>query len=73
MMLGAYSPVVRSIEEIFGFRLSFAIPAAVLAAVLHALPLMVKSVRGALQDLDESKALRLPETRAYGCSVKYQS
>ena len=52
VLLGAHSPVGRWFEEIFGFRLIFTVPAAVLAAVLHALPLLVKSVRGALEDLD---------------------
>ncbi len=51
VLLGAHSPVGQWFKEIFGFRLIFTVPAAVLAAVLHALPLLVKSVRGALEDL----------------------
>jgi hypothetical protein len=34
---------------------------------------VVNYVRGALEDMSESRALRLPDTPAYGCSVKYSS
>ena len=52
VVLGTQSPLGRSFESVFGFRLTFTVPAAVLAAVLHALPFMVKMVRGAVEDLD---------------------
>lgn len=34
---------------------------------------LVNYVRAALEDYDASRALRLPETEAYGCTVKYSS
>ncbi len=52
VLLSTRSPLGQVFESVFGFRLIFTVPAAVLAAVLHGLPFMVKMVRGAMEDLD---------------------
>jgi molybdate transport system permease protein len=54
VMLGQRSWVGRTIESILGFPLAFTPLAAVLAATIHALPLMVKSVRVAFVEVDRS-------------------
>jgi molybdate transport system permease protein len=54
VMLGQRSWVGRTIESILGFPLAFTPLAAVLAATIHALPLMVKSVRVAFEEVDRS-------------------
>jgi len=52
--LGSRSPIGRAFEDLFGFRLTFTVTAAVIAATIHALPLMIKSVRAAFEDVDPS-------------------
>ena len=52
VLLGARSPMGRALQDWFGIRLTFTVTAAVIAATIHALPLMVKSVRAALESVD---------------------
>src|SRR5215472_10652233 len=54
VLLGQRSPIGRAWEAIFGFPLTFTPQAAVIAAAIHALPLMVKSARAAIEDVDGS-------------------
>lgn len=51
VVLGNRSPVGQFFENTFGFRLTFTVTAAVIAATIHALPLMVKSVRAAFEQV----------------------
>ncbi|MEW6733224.1 MAG: molybdate ABC transporter permease subunit [Acidobacteriota bacterium] len=51
VLLGARSPVGRAWQAIFGTPLTFTWPAAVIAATIHALPLMIKSARAAIEDV----------------------
>jgi len=51
VVLGQRSPVGRSLENLFGFRLIFTWQAAVVAATLHALPLVVRSARAAFEEV----------------------
>jgi len=54
VLIGRASPVGRLWEAIFGSPLVFSWKAAVLAALLHSLPLLVKSARAALESVDRS-------------------
>src|SRR5437763_820746 len=54
VLLGHASPLGRLWEEIFGSPLVFTAKAAVIAALLHALPLLVKSTRAAFESIDRS-------------------
>jgi molybdate transport system permease protein len=53
VVLGRGSPVGRIYEWVTGSPLVFTWQAAVLAALLHALPLLVKSTRAALEGINE--------------------
>ena len=52
VLVGRASPLGRLWEEVFGSPLVFTWKAAVVAALLHALPLLVKSARAALESVD---------------------
>ena len=54
VLLAGNSPLGRVWENIFGSPLVFTWKAAVVAALLHALPLLVKSARAALESVDRS-------------------
>jgi molybdate transport system permease protein len=54
VVLGHASPIGRLWEEVFGSPLVFTWKAAVVAALLHSLPLLVKSARAALESVDRS-------------------
>jgi molybdate transport system permease protein len=54
VLLGRASPLGKMWEAIFGSPLVFTWKAAVLAALLHSLPLLVKSARAALESVDRS-------------------
>jgi molybdate transport system permease protein len=51
VLLGQQSALGRAFESAFGFRLVFTWQAAVVAATLHALPLVVRSARAAFEDV----------------------
>lgn len=54
IVIGRASPFGKLWEEIFGSPLVFTVKAAVIAAVLHSFPLLVKSARAALESVDRS-------------------
>jgi molybdate transport system permease protein len=54
VLLAGNSPLGKLWENIFGSPLVFTWKAAVIAALLHALPLLVKSARAALESVDRS-------------------
>ena len=54
VLLGRASPLGKLWEAVFGSPLVFTWKAAVVAALLHALPLLVKSARAALESVDRS-------------------
>ncbi|HTS78814.1 MAG TPA: molybdate ABC transporter permease subunit [Bryobacteraceae bacterium] len=54
VLVGRASPIGRLWEEIFGSPLVFTWKAAVLAALLHSFPLLVKSARAAFESVDRS-------------------
>jgi len=54
VVIGRASPIGKLWEGIFGSSLVFTWKAAVIAAVLHSFPLMVKSARAALESVDRS-------------------
>ncbi len=54
MVLGHASPIGKLWEAVFGSPLVFTWKAAVIAALLHSLPLLVKSARAALESVDRS-------------------
>ena len=54
VLLGQRSPIGRAWEAVFGSQLTFTPQAAVVAATIHALPLMVKSARAAIEEVDVS-------------------
>lgn len=54
VLIGRASPFGRLWEEIFGAPLVFTWKAAVIAALLHSFPLLVKSARAALESVDRS-------------------
>jgi molybdate transport system permease protein len=51
VLLGQRSALGRAVENTFGFRLVFTWQAAVGAAMIHALPLVVRSARAAFEDV----------------------
>jgi molybdate transport system permease protein len=53
-LLGRSSPLGKLWEKIFGSPLAFTWKAAVVAALFHSLPLLVKSSRAALESIDRS-------------------
>jgi molybdate transport system permease protein len=52
VVLGRGSSLGKLFERVFGFQLTFTPFAAIIAATIHALPLMVKSVRAAFEEVD---------------------
>src|SRR5258705_4565001 len=54
VLIGRASPLGALWEKIFGSPLVFTWKAAVVAALLHALPLLVKSTRAALESVDRN-------------------
>ena len=54
VVLGHASPIGKLWEAVFGSPLVFTWKAAVVAALLHSLPLLVKSARAALESVDRS-------------------
>lgn len=54
VVIGRASPLGSAWEAIFGSPLVFTWKAAVIAALLHSLPLLVKSARAALESVDRS-------------------
>src|SRR5215471_2098136 len=54
VVVGRASPLGKLWEAVFGSPLVFTWKAATLAALLHALPLLVKSARAALESVDRS-------------------
>jgi len=54
VLIGRNSILGKAWESIFGAPLVFTVKAAVIAAVLHSLPLLVKSARAALESVDHS-------------------
>src|ERR1700722_17129722 len=54
VLMGRSSPLGKLWEDVFGSPLVFTWKAAVVAALLHALPLLVKSARAALESVDRS-------------------
>lgn len=54
VLLGRESSLGRFYEFTFGHALVFTVPAAVLAAMLHSAPLLIKSARAALESVDHS-------------------
>jgi molybdate transport system permease protein len=70
IVLGRSSPIGRLYELIFGAPLVFTWQAAVVAALFHSLPLLVKSTRAALESVDSSyiraaRNLGAPEWRVF--------
>lgn len=61
VLLGNRSPVGALLQEKFGIRLTFTVTAAVIAATIHALPLLVKAVRAAFEEVP----LRLERAARY--------
>src|SRR5258706_6157930 len=54
VLIGRSSPFGAAWEKVFGSPLVFTWKAAVVAALLHSLPLLVKSARAALESVDRS-------------------
>ena len=54
VLLGRASPLGKAWEALFGSPLVFTWKAAVVAALLHSFPLLVKSARAALESVDRS-------------------
>lgn len=54
VLIGRASPLGKAWEAVFGSPLVFTWKAAVVAALLHSLPLLVKSARAALESVDRS-------------------
>jgi molybdate transport system permease protein len=54
VLLGRASPLGKAYETVFGAPLVFTWQAAVIAALFHSLPLLVKSARAALESVDAS-------------------
>jgi molybdate transport system permease protein len=54
VLLGRASPLGKAWETLFGSPLVFTWKAAVVAALLHSFPLLVKSARAALESVDRS-------------------
>jgi molybdate transport system permease protein len=54
VLLSQRSPLGKFLYDSFGIRLTFTLTAAIIAATIHALPLMVKSVRASFEDVDQT-------------------
>ena len=54
ILLSQRSPLGNFLYESFGIRLTFTVTAAIIAASIHALPLMVKAVRASFEDVDQT-------------------
>src|SRR5215813_1422555 len=54
VLIGRASPLGKAWESVFGSPLVFTWKAAVIAALLHSMPLLVKSARAALESVDRS-------------------
>jgi molybdate transport system permease protein len=54
VLIGRASPLGKAWESVFGSPLVFTWKAAVIAALLHSFPLLVKSARAALESVDRS-------------------
>jgi molybdate transport system permease protein len=54
LVIGRASPFGKIWEDVFGSPLVFTWKAAVVAALLHSLPLLIKSARAALESVDRS-------------------
>jgi molybdate transport system permease protein len=54
VLIGRASPLGKAWESVFGAPLVFTWKAAVVAALLHSLPLLVKSARAALESVDRT-------------------
>jgi molybdate transport system permease protein len=54
VVIGRNSPVGKIWELLFGSPLVFTVKAAIIAAVLHAAPLLIKSARAAFESVDHS-------------------
>lgn len=54
VLLGRSTPLGRVFEAVFGFPLVFTWQAAVVAAMFHSVPLLVKSARAALESVDRN-------------------
>ncbi len=52
VLLGRHSPLGRGFEALFGAPLTFTPTAAVVAAMVHAVPSLLKASRAALEDVD---------------------
>lgn len=70
VLLGARSPLGRAWQALFGTPLTFTWQAAVVAATIHALPLMIKSARAAIEDVpaaveDAARTLGAGEWRVF--------
>jgi molybdate transport system permease protein len=52
VLLGTNSPVGAFLHDKLGIRLTFTITAAIIAATIHALPLVTKSLRAAFEGVD---------------------
>lgn len=52
VLLGRHSPLGRLFEALFGAPLTFTPKAAVVAAMVHGVPSLIKACRAALQDVD---------------------
>lgn len=70
VLVGRASPLGKLWETVFGSPLVFTANAAVVAALLHALPLLVKSSRAALESVDRSyeraaRTLGAPEWKVF--------
>jgi molybdate transport system permease protein len=53
VLLGTRSPFGAFLHQRFGIRLTFTVTAAVIAATIHALPLVTKSLRAAFESVDQ--------------------
>src|SRR5262249_20637136 len=54
VLLSQRSTLGKFFYESLGIRLTFTVTAAVIAAAIHALPLMVKAVRATFEDVDQT-------------------
>lgn len=54
VLLGSHSPLGRTWEAVFGAPLTFTVTAAVVAASVHALPIIVKGARAAIEQVPET-------------------
>lgn len=53
ILLGTNSPPGRFLYERFGIRLTFTVTAAIIAATVHALPLVTKTLRASFENVEE--------------------